>query len=50
MADNYEVCEHCKKPKPDAHECRNPYQWDVNNVEVMEIICNECYAELCDDI
>jgi hypothetical protein len=41
-------CEHCGAE--DAEYARNPYDYDVNNVEVWEWMCDDCYDNSCGDI
>ena len=44
------VCEQCGKEKPDVRERTDPYEADVNGVEIWIIVCDDCDALLAEEI
>ena len=43
-------CEDCNELKNDVVKRIDPYQEDINNSEVTRPLCDECTAELLQDI
>ena len=43
-------CEICGELRPDATKKTNPFEEDVSNRTVEQVICNYCYEELGNDI
>lgn len=44
------VCEECELEKESVHLRACGYHEDVNNTEVLEIVCDECERKHLDDI
>ena len=42
------ICEKCQEPK--ANYIVNPYQLEINNKEIHEYLCDDCYNELLSEI
>lgn len=42
------ICERCGSPN--GVYCIDPYQDDVNNVEILVCLCDDCYDDLAGDI
>lgn len=36
------ICEICKQDKPDVQLRIDPFDWEVNDVEVERYLCEEC--------
>ncbi len=43
-------CESCGELKHDVVRSIDPYQSDVNNIEIEVVWCGRCYQAACDDI
>jgi hypothetical protein len=48
MQEETKFCEHCGAEE--ASYVINPYDQDVNNIEVWQWICDDCYEAFCGDI
>lgn len=44
------TCEVCGKTGPDVHEIECGWSKDLHGESVMEIICDACEEQHCDDI
>lgn len=45
------TCEHCGKSFSFVIQIvENPYYAEINNMSVMERMCNDCYESACGDI
>ena len=44
------LCNHCGKAKVDTVYRHDPYLADIEGIEVMMWLCDECYDVLCDEI
>jgi hypothetical protein len=43
-------CDYCGMDKPDVKRCRDPYAWEVNDVEILVDICFDCYTDRTQEI
>ena len=44
------ICDICGKDRPDVNRVLDPYDADVNDVEIERDLCDDCYQERRDDI
>lgn len=45
MKNNYLKCSICGEKKPDVSERACAYQSEINDIEFLEIICDDCEYE-----
>jgi len=43
-------CDCCRELKDDVIKTIDPYQQDVDNIEIETWLCDQCYQAACDDI
>ena len=46
------LCDDCCERCGDIHAeyVENPFQYEMNNIEVMEWLCADCYSDIAGDI
>ena len=50
MKDGYDMCFRCEQRKKDVRLRIDPYDKEINDEENKKLICDECEAELIQDI
>jgi|GEM_PF-7079679 len=43
-------CTRCQELKPDVHKRLDPYEADLNGVEIWVVICDACEKDLADEL
>jgi len=50
ISNTYETCSRCKKSGPDVSRRLNRYQKEINDIEIYEILCDDCDEDIAGDI